>query len=1202
MCLQCTFIKTFLFQDNQKKKVLKQKGVTVNKEGKVLIPSHKITLPEELCQIVEGKKGKKMYQCQICSKEFNRKDIINYHVYNEHREEFLEYGKGLPEVLTREESDGSPTKPKPNNAAAAIFKKIFTPKMKSGNNDVRRKGQVEIEIKSKKSNSEDEDERRLGNKRTEPEPEVRTSSSRNEKAKEDGPSKKLPKDPEIKKTKEQDIDKVEKKSLPKDEQKESNPIDSDSDKTEKAPEATETPALRSPRRELRGNTKSETKSDESEPPKEEVISKAEPVAEAQVQEEAEIVPPKTPGRRGRKPKVPKKIQLSDEDQSDTVGKKSPVAENEEPSIGKRTRGSSRKSESEPETPKKSPPAQVEEVVEPKEELPAKMITPVKVEAPKRSKAEKSPIVLIEKTPPHEVDRLTSPTREPTSTISKSAANSKDDEPSLSSSRRRRRSAKQEVEMEHLPEPETPKPKRGRKTEMPEVVEKEVTEKEPVESEPTADTPIPEKVPKKRGRKKAAEKIEASNVEEKPTEEALPDPESVSKDVKEPEQKHEEEEKVVKRRGRKKAVDKHVEESLELPKEQHDDVKEALPLPAEDKPEVEPNAEVPPKVPEEKVIKKRGRKKASEIALELSAAAALKEKSLRGKKLEGQDEAPKAKTPVNEVEDESPKEDAIRTRSPRKATLPSPTKETTTTESQPDPKTINEPVLDKPKLLVPEKVTDEKDRIPLKETKKEEDRDEQDQEEDILETARGKKGRVARKILKLSKDIDDLIEYQEQQSRFRSRTLLDCKEAWKILKKYRYKPPKCYQSTQGGKGLTLRISRQHRKPYHAIEKVGGNPLKLKLIRKPPDIEQVSEEQIIESEEPIQAALIIETTTTAPPTIPKKRGRPAKKAIESVSTASSTNEAATENVKPDIKVEDSEDQPIKSPSPKRRMLSPSIERPVVKDKEDPAVIPSTSSSSMKADATVQDPISVMQQQQHKRRGRPPKKAIIAEFEAAESAKLLEQKDQNEPKFEVTIENIVPIAEAAIPPIPATSQISEMAKPETKDQPDRPRKRGRPPKKAIPSESGETIDESELEDIPLKRRALREKKLPAADEATKSDDPVDVMKVSIENNPLKENVESIAEKEEDGKATEPKTESHEVNDNQYTIQHSSNPLKFKLKTGKEHFAGASSPEPTNPKVPLKLKLSLKSSAGMCTYLFSSILFSLDSGKNRASGRFCC
>ena len=86
-----------------------------------MIPSHKITLSDELCQIVEGKKGKKLYECQICSKKFNRKDTINYHVYIEHREEFLEFGKGLPDVLTREETDDDqpPTKSKSNNAAAA---------------------------------------------------------------------------------------------------------------------------------------------------------------------------------------------------------------------------------------------------------------------------------------------------------------------------------------------------------------------------------------------------------------------------------------------------------------------------------------------------------------------------------------------------------------------------------------------------------------------------------------------------------------------------------------------------------------------------------------------------------------------------------------------------------------------------------------------------------------------------------------------------------------------------------------------------------------------------------------------------------------------------------------------------------------------------------------------------------------------------
>ena len=151
-------------------KLLKQKGVSLNKEGKVMIPSHKLTLPEELCQIVENRKGKKMYQCQICSKEFNRKDIINYHVYTEHREDFLEYGKGLPEVLTREENESPPSKGSSNNAAAAVFKRIFKPKMMSGNKDSGRKGQVEISVKSKSGSVDDDDDdedRRLRTKELE---------------------------------------------------------------------------------------------------------------------------------------------------------------------------------------------------------------------------------------------------------------------------------------------------------------------------------------------------------------------------------------------------------------------------------------------------------------------------------------------------------------------------------------------------------------------------------------------------------------------------------------------------------------------------------------------------------------------------------------------------------------------------------------------------------------------------------------------------------------------------------------------------------------------------------------------------------------------------------------------------------------------------------------------------------------------------
>ena len=154
-------------KENSNKEPVKKAST---KQPKVMIPSHKITLPAELCQIVEGKKGKKMYQCQICSNEFKRKDIINYHVYNEHREEFLECGKGLPEALTREadedEGESKSSKGSSSNAAAAIFKRIFKPKVMTGNKDSSRIGQVAVEIKPKDRSIDDEDELRL--KKTRP--------------------------------------------------------------------------------------------------------------------------------------------------------------------------------------------------------------------------------------------------------------------------------------------------------------------------------------------------------------------------------------------------------------------------------------------------------------------------------------------------------------------------------------------------------------------------------------------------------------------------------------------------------------------------------------------------------------------------------------------------------------------------------------------------------------------------------------------------------------------------------------------------------------------------------------------------------------------------------------------------------------------------------------------------------------------------
>ena len=81
--------------------LMKQKGVTVNKEGKLMIPSQKLSLSEELCKIVMNEKGKKNFVCQICDKVFPRKDKINYHIYSDHHDEFVRLGTGVPQILTK---------------------------------------------------------------------------------------------------------------------------------------------------------------------------------------------------------------------------------------------------------------------------------------------------------------------------------------------------------------------------------------------------------------------------------------------------------------------------------------------------------------------------------------------------------------------------------------------------------------------------------------------------------------------------------------------------------------------------------------------------------------------------------------------------------------------------------------------------------------------------------------------------------------------------------------------------------------------------------------------------------------------------------------------------------------------------------------------------------------------------------------------
>merc|ERR1712223_2027019 len=83
--------------------LMKQKGVTVNKEGILMIPSQKLSLSEELCKIISNEKGKKNFVCQICDKIFPRKDKINYHIYSEHHDEFVRLGTGVPQILTKGE-------------------------------------------------------------------------------------------------------------------------------------------------------------------------------------------------------------------------------------------------------------------------------------------------------------------------------------------------------------------------------------------------------------------------------------------------------------------------------------------------------------------------------------------------------------------------------------------------------------------------------------------------------------------------------------------------------------------------------------------------------------------------------------------------------------------------------------------------------------------------------------------------------------------------------------------------------------------------------------------------------------------------------------------------------------------------------------------------------------------------------------------
>ena len=349
---------------------------------------------------------------------------------------------------------------------------------------------------------------------------------------------------------------------------------------------------------------------------------------------------------------------------------------------------------------------------------------------------------------------------------------------------------------------------------------------------------------------------------------------------------------------------------------------------------------------------------------------------------------------------------------------------------------------------------------------------------------------------------------------------------------------------------------------------------------------------------------------------------------------------------------EDKPIKSHSPpKRRILSsPSLQAtttiiasssPVVKDVTS---ITSETSTSVSGGAEFRDNTSTIAG--IKKRGRPPKKAYIAEMEEqeAENARKKEihhnEKVENNATIKMTFEDVVTapvpekeesLQEKIVKPAAAAAKSStniihnSIMAAEVKTNENviignifkesekiAPRKRGRP-KKTDDKIVEEEETEVDYHQIPAKKRVIsRENALVINEPPPTSAVPSnkEVLIPPPQTNTFKGSkseeqdtkavekhknfIEQVVEEKDSSKSTEKssqdkkviekmKSELHstnnEVNDNKYTIQKSTNPLKFKLKTGKElQNDDNTSGKPSSggiPKVPLKLKLSLKGSS---------------------------
>ena len=395
----------------------------------------------------------------------------------------------------------------------------------------------------------------------------------------------------------------------------------------------------------------------------------------------------------------------------------------------------------------------------------------------------------------------------------------------------------------------------------------------------------------------------------------------------------------------------------------------------------------------------------------------------------------------------------------------------------------------------------------------EDEEEEDHVKALFQEHGGRFGRTGLKVSQILDDVEALLQYQEQQRRLRNHTLMDSPEATKIMKKYKRKKAKKFSILSKHEGKLV-LSRVYDKPVHTIQRSADFQFKFKLVRNSVNIvenhletDKVKLEH--DKDEDTEKSEIIKQPT-------KKRGRPPKKAIledlQAGLAPSITNETTS------------------SPPTKRRLIEP---------EEVPNESP-TKDIVAPVESTEDKP-------QRRGRGRPPKKAIIAEIEAELAA-------AEKAKENVMNENRQVVDET-----------------EGEDKPIK--KRGRVKKDEVTDEAGEKFDEEETAEPPVKKRALRERKPMSLAET--ADDDFDILANldMDEKLPKKSENDSSASlaANKPNPVKSPPVSSQAKDNDRYVVQHvDQNPLKIKLKTGFQEL-------PSNePAAPLKIKFSLKGGSG--------------------------